>query len=51
MRFGKPECEHGMPGGTTTTCALCRVQAARLARLAEFEDWADPRMAAAGADR
>jgi hypothetical protein len=47
MRFGQAECEHGMPGGSPATCALCRIVAARLA---ELEQWPDPRMLAA-ADR
>lgn len=25
VRFGQEECEHGVPGGTPATCALCRV--------------------------
>jgi hypothetical protein len=25
VRYGKDECEHGMPGGTPATCALCRI--------------------------
>jgi hypothetical protein len=45
MRFGQVECEHGMPGGTPDTCALCRVVAARLA---ELERWPDVAMLAAG---
>lgn len=24
--FDQPECEHGTPGGTAATCALCRVE-------------------------
>ena len=24
-RFDAPECEHGTPGGSAATCALCRV--------------------------
>ena len=38
MRFGQVECEHGMPGGNPTTCALCRVVAARLAQLERWPD-------------
>jgi hypothetical protein len=51
MRFGQVECEHGMPGGTPATCALCRVQLARqaedAARLADLERWTDVRQLAA----
>jgi len=47
MRYGQRECEHGMPGGTPATCALCRVLAARVA---ELERWPDVRQLAA-ADR
>jgi hypothetical protein len=51
MRYGLRECEHGAPGGSVDTCALCRVVAARLERRADLLAEPDPRMAAAGADR
>ena len=52
MRYGQAECEHGTPGGSPATCALCRVAAqriaAQLARLADLERWPDvARLAAA----
>jgi len=44
VRYGKEECEHGMPGGTPATCALCRIAQPDQLEL----DIVDVRMLAAG---
>jgi len=45
VRYGKDECEHGMPGGTPATCALCRI--AQPDQL-DLDELVDVRMLAAG---
>jgi hypothetical protein len=53
VRIDGPECEHGTPGGSPATCALCRLAAATEdARVEQLALWArdafDARAAAAG---
>lgn len=50
MRFDGVECEHGCPGGTPATCALCRVAAAAALERAAWLELVDVR-ALAAADR
>lgn len=50
MRYGQDECEHGAPGGTPATCALCRVARAAALERAAWLELVDVR-ALAAADR